>query len=85
MSAKLLTFPRSEPLTEWRIEVNSREDDSVTCTHIPADRHRNGEAAYWLLWVHATALDHVPTLVEKAQQLLKHEQAIMRPSRKKVL
>lgn len=81
----MLAFPRSEPLTEWRIEVNSRESDSVTCTYIPADTHRADKEAHWLLWVHASALDRVPALVETAQRNLKCEQAIIRPGQKKVL
>lgn len=86
MSAAVITFPCLEPSVasaEWRIEVNSREDEGVTCTYIPADPQRTAKEAHWLLWVHAATLAAVPALVEKGQQLLKYEQAIKRPGGKR--
>lgn len=77
MSAQIIDFPASDMPVEWRIEVDRREPDTVTCAAIPPGR-RCGP--HWLLWVHATSLDRVPALVEEAQQLLKREQAVKRPA-----
>lgn len=78
MNAQIIDFPGAVVPVEWRIEVSSREVDSATCTYIPEGTYRAQRSANWLLWVHATTIDSVPALVERAQLLLKREQAIKR-------
>lgn len=72
MSAQIIGFPDPNIPVEWRIEVNSREDNTVTCTYVPAQKSRK---AHWSLWIHATMIDYVPGLIKVAERAYRFEKA----------